>query len=224
MRTTIKWTLVSLAVAAAACSKTPQKTTALSDDLKQDLQLASQTQNIQISPDEVAPQAKKVTAVRPKSAPHGNKVVRSQHPTVKASPKPVEVAEAKTDIPEVQVTQAAPAPSQTQAPDAPPMARPSPIPATSYPGSSPGQGQGNGRAPGDGGGPGIGATIGGILGGILIGGDDDHCEPPGRRRGGRVGGGVYGRPGSWPRGGMGGIGGIGGRIGGGFPINPLNRP
>lgn len=224
MRTTIKWTLVSLAAMAAACGKGKQQsTTALSDDLKRDLQLASQTQNIQISPDEVAPQAKQATAVRPKSAPQGPKVVRSEHPKVKASPKPVEVAEAKTDVPEVQVAQAAPAPSQTQAPDAPPMARPSPIPATTYPGTSPGAGQGNGRSPGDGGGPGIGATIGGILGGILIGGgDDDHCDPRGARRprGGRpIGGDIYGRPGSWPTGGR-----VGGRIGGGFPISPINRP
>ncbi len=208
MRTTIKWTLVSLAVVAAACSKGKQQNaTALSDDLKRDLQLATQTQNIQISPDEVTPQAKQAPAVRLKSAPHGTKVVRGEHPKVKASPKPVEVAEAKTDIPQVEVTQAAPAPSQTQAPDAPPMARPSPIPSSTYPGSSPGAGQGNGRTRGDGGGPGIGATIGGILGGILIGGDDDHCEPPGRRgRRGTVGG-VYGGGGSWPMG-----GGMGGRI------------
>lgn len=215
MRTRITWTLASLAVVAVACGRgKPQRSTALSDDLKRDLQLASQTQNIQISPDEITPQAKNAPAVRPKSAPHGPTVIRSQHPRVKASPKPVEVAEAKTDIPQVETTQPAPAPSETQAPDAPPMARPSPIPATTYPGTSPGSGQGTGRNPGNGGGPGIGATIGGILGGILIGGDDDHCEPPGRR--GRRGGGVYGRPGSWPGGGV--YGHPGSWPGGGFPV------
>jgi hypothetical protein len=146
----------------------------MSDDLKKDLQLASQAQNIQINPDEVAPQSHKEVALRPKKAPDGPKVVRTEHPTVKASPKPAEVAEIKTDIPQVQVMAASPAPSETPAPDSPPLARPAPVPTASYPTTAPIDGPSAGA--------GGGSVLGGIFGGIMRGGDDDHCDPRGGRR------------------------------------------
>jgi hypothetical protein len=174
----MKWTLASTALVAVACGKgNTSSRSAMSDDLKRDLKLASQTQNIQISPDEVAPQNHQELALKPKRAPNGPKVVRSQHPTVKASANPVETAEIKQDVPQVQMMASAPAPSETPTPDAPPMARPAPVPAQAYPSTA--------RIPASNGG--MGGVLGGIFGAVIRGGvgDDDHCDPRGGRRGGR---------------------------------------
>ena len=198
MRKVIQWTAVPAVLIVAACSKGKTPTTSMTEDLKRDLKLASVTQNLQISPDEVAPKSHQEMAVKPKKAPDGPKVVRTEHPTVKASATPTQVAEIKTDIPQVQVMASAPAPSETPSSDAPPLARPSPVPASSYPGAA--------AIPSNGGSGGI---LGGIFGAVIRGGgvgDDDHCDPRGAHRGGHpIGGdvnGVYG-------GGMGGIGGMG---------------
>jgi len=176
-------------------------------DLQRDLKLASATQNIQISPDEVAPKNRQELTLKPKKAPEGNRVIRSDRPTVKASATPTEVAEIKTDVPQVQVMASAPAPSETPTSDAPPLARPSPVPASSYPGASP--------IPANGGSGGI---LGGIFGAVIRGGgvgDDDHCDPRrptrGRPIGGDAGTGGYG----------GGIGGMGGTR---IPTVPMGRP
>jgi hypothetical protein len=186
VRKLIKWTLASTALVAVACGKGKPNSTAMADDLKRDLKLASQTQNIQISPDEVAPQSHQELALKPKRAPNGPKVIRTQHPTVKASATPVETAEVPTNVPQVQVMASAPSPSETPTPDAPPMARPAPVPAQSYPST--------GRIPASGGG--MGGVLGGIFGAVIRGGvgDDDHCDPRGGRHGGRPIGGdvIYG--------------------------------
>lgn len=189
MRRLFTLTLASTAIVAMACGKDKPRTSAsMTDDLKRDLQLASQTPNIQISPDEIAPKAKQELAVRPKKAPDGPRVIRSQHPTVKASVTPVEAAEVTENVPQVQVTASSPAPSESPTPDAPPMARPSPVPAQTYPST--------GSIPGNGGGSTAGAVIGGIIGAVLGGGmmgDDDHCDPRGGARRGRpIGGDIYG--------------------------------
>lgn len=187
MRKLMKWTLASTALVAVACGKGNSPSTAsMSADLKRDLELASHTQNIQISPDEVAPQSHQELALKLKRAPNGPKVVRSKHPTVRASATPVEMAEVDDNVPQVQVMASAPAPSETPAPDAPPMARPAPIPTQSYPSTA--------RIPVSNGG-GIGSVLGGILGVVIRGGvgDDDHCDPRAPRRpvGGRpIGGDV----------------------------------
>lgn len=198
VRKIIQWTLVPVAVAALACKGEKPAHSSMSADMKRDLQLASATQNLKISPDEIAPKSHEELALKPKKAPNGPKVVRSEHPTVKASANPVERADVKTDIPQVQVMASAPAPSETPTADAPPLARPSPVPAASYPGAAP--------IPANGGSGGI---LGGIFGAVIRGGgvgDDDHCDPrgaPRRPSGVPIGGDViYGRPG-----GMGGMGG-----------------
>ena len=211
MRKVIQWTLIPVAVVAVAvaCSKESPRAqkAAMTDDLKRDLQLASATQNIQISPDEIAPKSQKELALKPKKAPDGPKVIRSEHPTVKASARPVEAAEIKTDIPQVQVMASAPAPSETPTSDAPPMARPSPMPAPTYPSAQP--------IPGNGGGSVIGAIFGAVIRGGVVG-DDDHCDPRSIPRGRVIGGDVYGRN---PMGGM--MGGMGGMRG---PIGTRGRP
>jgi len=195
VRKLIKWTLASTALVAVACGKGKPNSTAMADDLKRDLKLASQTQNIQISPDEVAPQSHQELALKPKRAPNGPKVIRTQHPTVKASATPVETAEIPTNVPQVQVMASAPAPSETPTPDAPPMARPAPVPTQGYPST--------GRIPASGGG--MGGVLGGIFGAVIRGGvgDDDHCDPRGGRHGGRPIGGdvIYGGGTTIPMGG-----------------------
>jgi len=181
----------------------------MADDLKRDLQLASHTRDIQISPDEVAPKSQQEVALKPKKAPDGPKVIRTQRPTVKASAAPVEAAEVPTQVPQVQVMASAPSPSETPSDDAPPMARPAAMPTQGYPSTAPIPAGNNG------------SVLGGIFGAVIRGGvvgDDDHCDPrsgPARRGGGHpIGGDVY-----MPRsGGM--IGGMGGSR---FPVTPMGR-
>jgi len=200
VRKVILWTLVPAAVVAVACSdnSAPTKKAAMTDDLKRDLQLASATQNIQISPDEVTPKSHQELALKPKKAPNGPKVIRTEHPTVKASATPAQAAEIRTNIPQVQVMASAPAPSETPSPDAPPMARPSPMPTINSPGAQP--------IPANGGGSVIGAIFGAVIRGGIVG-DGDDCDPRGMPHGGRpIGGDIYGRN---PMGGV-----VGGMIGG----------
>jgi hypothetical protein len=191
----IQWALVPAAFV-VACKDAPSAARrSMSDDLKKDLQLASVTQNLHISPDEIAPKSHQELAVKPKKAPNGPKVIRDEHPTLKASVKPVDAAPIKAEVPQVQVMASAPAPSETPTSDAPPLARPSPVPQASYPGAAP--------IPGNGG---SGGVMGGIWGAVIRGGgvgDDDHCDPRGpitRRPGRPIGGDIYG-----PAGSMGGV-------------------
>jgi hypothetical protein len=202
-------TLASTALVAVACGKTKTPTAAMSADLKRDLQLASTTQGLSINPDEISPSAKPEVALRAKRAPEGPKVVRTEKPTVMASAAPAEPAEIKSDVPQVTVMATAAGQSEAPAPDAaPPLARPAPIPAQTYP-AGPGPSDGRDRGNGNGG---VGGVWGGIFGGVMRGGigDDDHCEPQGRTRR-PIGGDIYGvgRPG--------GIGGI-------RPMVPATRP
>jgi hypothetical protein len=162
----------------------------MSDELKRDLQLASATQNIRISPDEITPKSQQELTIRPKRAPSGPKVVRSEKPTVKASANPVQAAELKNEVPQVQVMAAAPAPSETPSADSPPLARPASLPAPSYPGTAPIPGNGSG---------GMGGVIAGVFGAVIRGGavgDDDHCDPRANPRNRRPVGGdvIYGSP------------------------------
>ena len=207
MRKLVSLAVASTAVLGIACGRSKAPTSrAMSADLKRDLQLASATPDIQISPDEVAPQAHKAVALKPKRAPDGPKVIRTPHPTVKASATPVEAAEAPAQVPQVQVVASTPAPSETPSSDLPPLARPVPIPTQSYPSSAPIPNTGQG---------GIAGVLGSIFrGGIL--GDDDHCDPRSTPRHGRPDR-PYGRPGGIEIG----IGGMGGMR---VPINPMNRP
>ena len=210
MRSLIRLTLASAAVAAVACGKEKAPTAAMSEELKRDLQLATtQSPNIAVSADELAPRAQQVVALRPKKAP-GPKVIRTETPTVKAAELPKEAAEIKSEIPAVQMIATSMGESDNMAPSAPPAARPAPIPMPTYPG--PGSAAGNVSGGGSGGGSGgIGGILGGIFGGgvVIRGGGvgDDHCDPrtDGRRRGGRpTAGGGYVPGAVTPIGGMGG--------------------
>ena len=103
MRRVIQWTLVPVAIAAIACRGENKTPTAMSEDLKRDLQAASATKDLAISPDEVAPKAHQELALKPKRSPQGPKVIRTDKPTVMASKAPVEAAEMPTEIPQVHV-------------------------------------------------------------------------------------------------------------------------
>jgi hypothetical protein len=213
VRRVIQWTLLPVAVVVAACGRTDSKSpTAMGDDLKRDLKLASQTQNLKINPDEVAPKSHQELALKPKRAPEGPKVIRTEHPTVKASARAAEAAQIVADVPQVQVMASAPAPSETPSTDAaPPLARPSPMPTSGYPGAQP--------IPANGGSGGI---LAGIFGAVLRGGvvGDDHCDPRGAPpRAHPIGDDVYHAPGT---GGM--IGGTIGGMVGARPIPSRGRP
>lgn len=180
MRKIMTLALASTAVVAVACGKDKTPSTAMSADLQRDLKLASATQDIRINPDEIAPTSKPTQTVKPKRAPQGPKVVRTETPTKLASAAPTEAAEIPTDIPEVQAM--APAPTPEMTPDAaPPLARPSAIPASNN------GGHGNGAGQADGG-NGSGGVWGGVWGAVIRGGvvgDDDHCDPRRAPRNGR---------------------------------------
>jgi hypothetical protein len=168
VRKVIQWTLVPVALVAVACGKGSSRApTAMTDELKRDLQLASHTRDIQISPDEVAPKAKQELSLKTKKAPQGPKVIRTEHPTVMASATPSQAAEIKTDVPQVQVMASAPAPSETPSDDAPPLARPSasPVPTQSYPGAAPIPASNNG------------SVLGGIFGAVIRGGAVGRRRP-----------------------------------------------
>ena len=211
MRSLIRLALASAAVTAVACGK-DKPTATMTDDLKRDLQLATtQPSNVTVSAAELSPRSDQAVALKLKKAP-GPKVMRSQTPTVKASEAPREVAEIKSEIPQVQMTASAPSESETMAPSAPPAARPAPIPMPTYPGPGPNAGTMNGGGSGGG----IGGVLGGIFGGgvVIRGGGgvgDDHCDPrTDGRRPSRPGGGYI------PNGSTGGIapgGGIRGVMG-----------
>lgn len=204
MRKSLPLSVLSAAVLAAGCRKGPPAS-AMNDDLRRDLQLAtsadlgaSATRSLSISPDELGPQSKPTQSLRLTPKP-GPKVIRSSHPHLRASRQPREAADVAESAPPVEATApAADASPAEEIPSAPPMARP-----TSMPAPDPGPAAGAST----GGGSGIGSVLGGIAGilirGTIIGGggaDGDHCEP----RGGRSGrGGVYGNGGVYggnPRG------------------------
>ena len=157
MRKLIALTLASTAIIAAACSKQAPET-AMSADLKADLKLASTTQDIRINPDELTPTSKPAPAARVRKAASGPKVVRTPKPTVLASATPTEAAEIPTEVPDVQAMAPAPAPAEAPSPsDAPPLARPSVIPASNAGGQTANAGSGRGDS-----GMGGGSVSGGI--------------------------------------------------------------
>lgn len=212
VRKNLTLTLAAGALVAMACGKSKSPTsTAMNADLKRDIQLASATQSLAINPDEVTPASKPAPAPRMKKAPQAPKVVRDEHPTEMASAAPEQVAEVKQDAPQAEVVASAPAPAPTtaEAPALPPLSRPS-----ASPGSYPGNGGGHGDGGNVGNGGGAGGVLGGIIGAVIRGGvvgDDDHCDPRGRRRGGSPTDVYYPNTGRVPPGGMGGMRGVFGR-------------
>ena len=182
MRTFVKLAGVAGALVLAACSG---KDSAVSADLKKDLERASTASEITLPQAQSAAQV--VSAIERTTPPAPRKVAQSQRvpkhrAAPKATPRPVEVEE-----PQI-ATEVEPEPVEvTQAPASEPAAIPSQRPR---PVASSGAGSGNGDL-GRGRGRGnisIGAeVIGSVIGVVLRGGivDGDECDP---RTDGRRGG------------------------------------
>jgi len=177
VRTNTRFVLISAAgLIVAACSG---KKTAMSDDLKKDLDLASTSDGLALASSS-AKGSQVVSAIERTNPPAPRQVAQSQRvakhkPAPKAPPAPVEAQ--KADVSEEvtpQPIEVAQTPVESEPSQSP---RPHPIQTPS----------GSGETVGRGGGSNVGAVLGGILGVVLRGGivvGDDECDPrtDGRRR------------------------------------------
>ncbi|HEY1951984.1 MAG TPA: hypothetical protein VGG76_04200 [Gemmatimonadaceae bacterium] len=173
------------AIVIAGCSG---KKTAVNDDLKKDLELASSSDGITLansSPNtgQQIVSAIEQTAPAPKQKAPSN-TVRRHKPAPKAPPQ---VAETRAPASVKQTEQATVAPAPVAEDPTPVSPRPQPV-AVSYP-SGPSSGGDEGRVST---GSGVGAVLGTILGAVIrggvVGGDVDNCDPRTEgRRGGRAG-------------------------------------
>ena len=183
MRSSIKLSLASLAFAAAASACGDAKATEAQSELARDLELASSTVALAVPKIDSALLGNLET--KPQGAPEaapvvkkgaGPRAVRSQTPTVRATPE-MEVAAADEVIEEVEVMDIAPAPEESSEPVA---IAPRPQPVIVQTGGAGDYGTGSG------------GVYGGGVGVIIRGGgvDGDNCELH-RRGGGRGRGTIY---------------------------------
>lgn len=167
--------LLAGAVALAACSA--DKKTAMNDDLKKDLELASSSDGITLANSSPNAGQQVVSAIEQTTPP-----ARQQTPTTrvrnhKAAPKsPPRVVKTQAPASVAQVTEeqsVAPAPVDPT----PVSPRPQPV-AVSYPsGSSSGGDDGRVSSGGSGAGAIIGTILGAVIRGGVVGGDVDNCDP-----------------------------------------------
>lgn len=173
MRTTTKLSLATLALTAAlsACSQGRATDTAAQDDFKRDLQLASST-SLDLAGPKVDPSLLNSLETNPQGAPEaattvkkgaGNRAVRSQTPTVLATPETDVAAVDETDV--VEALSEAPAPELNSEPVA---VAPRPAPVIVQTGGAGDYGTGSNG----------GGVFGGGIGVVIRGGgvDGDHCE------------------------------------------------
>lgn len=220
MQTPMKFSIPALLVAAglSACAGKSSTDGAKQDDFSRDLQLASST-TMNLATPKVDPALLTSLETRPQGAPQsastvkrgaGNRAIRSQTPTVRATPE-MDVAAVDDNSEQVNVEAEAPVDATSEPVAVAP--RPSPVPVV----TQAGDGSGDYGTSGNGGG--IFGPGGGIGGVVIRGGgvDGDHCEIYGTRRSRRP---TYGGPiympmpistgggigiGSRNRGGMGGM-------------------
>lgn len=157
----------------AACSG--GKKTAINDDLKKDLELASSNDGITLASSS-GDATQVVSAIERTTPPTRQQTpttrVRRHRAAPKAPPQVVQ-AEAPATVTDTDVQSVSPEPVAND--PMPVSARPQPV-AVSYP-SGPSSGGDDGRASG---GSTAGAIIGSILGAVIRGGvvgDDDQCDP-----------------------------------------------
>ena len=225
MRTIMKLSLASLAFAAGVSACSDAKATSADNDLARDLELASSS--VALAGPRVDSALLGSLETKPQGAPEnapvirkgpGPRAVRSQAPTVRATPE-VDVAAVEEAEEMVETIDLAPIPEETTEPVA---IAPRPQPVIVQTGGAGDYGEGTGGVYGNGGG-----VFGGGRGGVVIRGggvDGDNCElhRRGRTRGPifvpatsipRTGGTVVNMPS--PRSGSPGIGSRdpGGRIG-----------
>jgi hypothetical protein len=180
--TSVKLSIGTLAIVAglAACGRS--KTASNNDDFSRDLQLASSSVDLQAPA--VNPSNLSLLETQPSSAPEkstvlkkaasGNKVVRSQTPTVHAAPTNEVASTDGVDMTKTNDPQPDPRPTSEPVAQAP---QPTTIPVD----NTGGQGDGDYGTSGNGGilGGGTGTGGGGVVirgGGV---GDGDNCDPQG---------------------------------------------
>lgn len=180
VRTIMRLAGVAGVLGVAACGGS---NTAMQDDLRKDLELASAASEISLSASQ--PAAQVVSAIERTTPPALRRVAQSQRvPKHRAAPRgvpaPVEV-ETRSDVSDIepQLSEPAPDPSEVA-----PIPSPRPRPVASDGGGAGDDGIGTGRG-------GVGGGMGGIITVVLRGGvvDGDECDPrtDGRGRGrGRV--------------------------------------
>jgi hypothetical protein len=169
------------AVLLAACSG--DKKSAINDDLKKDLEMASSSDGITLANASTSG-TQVVSAIEQTTPPARHQAasapVKRHHAAPKSPPRVVQT-KAPASVTETQPQEVASAPSNDATPVSP---RPQPV---SYP-SGPSSGGDDGRVST---GSTAGAVIGTILGAVIRGGvvgDGDSCDPrtDGRRSGGRI--------------------------------------
>lgn len=174
--------LLAGAVALAACSA--DKKTAMNDDLKKDLELASSSDGITLANSSPNAGQQVVSAIEQTTPPARQQTPTTRVRTHRAAPKsPPRVV--KTQAPAT-VAQATEEQTVAQAPSdpAPVSHRPEPV-GVSYPsGSSSGGDDGRVSSGGSGVGVVLGTILGAVIRGGVVGGDVDNCDPRTERRGG----------------------------------------
>lgn len=199
MQKTIKLSIAALLVGAglSACAGKGSTDTAKQEDFSRDLQLASAT-TMNLATPRVDQALLTSLETKPQGSPQaatpvrrgaGNRAVRSQTPTVRATPE-MDVATVDDNTEQVNVAIEAPVVEPTSEPVAV-APRPSPVPVT----TTAGNGGGDYGTSGNGGG--IFGPGGGIGGVVIRGGgvDGDHCEIQGTGgRRGRASRPTYGGP------------------------------
>jgi outer membrane biosynthesis protein TonB len=176
--------LLAGAAMLAACSA--DKKTAMNDDLKKDLELASSSDGITLANSSPNAGQQVVSAIEQTTPPARQQTptnrVRRHKPAPKSPPQVVKTQAPATVAQATEEQSVAPAPSDPAAVSH----RPQPV-GVSYP-SGASSGGDDGRV--SSGGSNVGAVLGTILGAVIRGGvvgDVDNCDPRTERRGGRGG-------------------------------------
>jgi hypothetical protein len=195
MRTDLKVASLSFALVLSACGRREEPTTALSDDLKRDLAVASATAgDLATAPQsyqrmrfvsDAERSVKTAPAHRPSVAKRPPRSIVRKNPSAEPTPAP-------TREPDVTTVAMAPAPvPASEAPIPEPVViaqRPTPdYTPSNIPASLPSDG-GIGERRRGGGVGGLGGILGGIIGGVVIRGGHggvDKCDPRTDGRGGR---------------------------------------
>ena len=177
--------LLAGAVALAACSG--DKKTAMNDDLKKDLELASSSDGITLANSSPNAGQQVVSAIEQTTPPARQQTPTTRVRTHKAAPKsPPRVV--KTQAPAT-VAQATEEQTVAEAPSdpAPVSHRPQPV-GVSYPSGASSGDDGRVSSGGSTAGAVLGTILGAVIRGGIVGGDVDNCDP--RSEGPRRHGGV----------------------------------
>ena len=167
--------LLAGAVALAACSG--DKKTAMNDDLKKDLELASSSDGITLANSSPNAGQQVVSAIEQTTPPARQQTpttrVRNHRPAPKSPPRVVKT-QAPASVAQVTEEQSvAPAPVDPT----PVSPRPQPV-AVSYPsGASSGGDDGRVSSGGSTAGAILGTILGAVIRGGVVGGDVDNCDP-----------------------------------------------